>query len=368
MSDDTAAYLEELAATLASFGSNLAALRMAEFEKRVAPEPPAPSVPAQPQVTMGGDVTPAGTVGAVARQYTGGLVVVGCGDSTARIISATTMTPVAVITLGGAATMVAATPETGYGFFAYVGSAGDGSIISTASFVRAGVLTANAYGIAITPDGAYAWCTAPASNSVFYFDTASHSLVSSVALGAVPCGIAITPDGTCAYVVAGQSVKVILLSTLAVVATISLPSDGSYPYGIAITPDGTRAYVSDIAGGKNRVWCISTATNAITATISTAGFGTEPYGLRVSPDGAYVWAAFRGSDTIGAIRTSDNAPVFDVAVGDGPVDLAITADGAYIWVTNYIAGTVSVVRTSDRTVTRTITVGANPHGIAIAGA
>jgi hypothetical protein len=44
---DTPAYLEELAATLASHGSNLAALRMAELEKKVSPVPPgAPSASA----------------------------------------------------------------------------------------------------------------------------------------------------------------------------------------------------------------------------------------------------------------------------------------------------------------------------------
>jgi hypothetical protein len=45
---DTAAYLEELAAALASHGSNLAALRMAELEQKVSPYLAAPGVPSTP--------------------------------------------------------------------------------------------------------------------------------------------------------------------------------------------------------------------------------------------------------------------------------------------------------------------------------
>ena len=56
---DTAAYLEELAATLASHGSNLAALRMAELEQKVSPYLAAPGVPTR---QVGSDVV-ANTLG-----------------------------------------------------------------------------------------------------------------------------------------------------------------------------------------------------------------------------------------------------------------------------------------------------------------
>jgi hypothetical protein len=50
----TAAYLEELARTLASHGSNLAALRMAELEQRVSPSLPWPGVPSATAGSGGG--------------------------------------------------------------------------------------------------------------------------------------------------------------------------------------------------------------------------------------------------------------------------------------------------------------------------
>jgi len=62
MTDRTAEYLEELAQTLASHGSNLAALRMAELEQKVSPSPAWPGVPTR---QVGSDIV-ATTLGNVA--------------------------------------------------------------------------------------------------------------------------------------------------------------------------------------------------------------------------------------------------------------------------------------------------------------
>ena len=61
MTQDNAEYLEELAATLASHGSNLAALRMAELEQKVSPYLAAPGAPSR---QVGSDVV-ANTLGNV---------------------------------------------------------------------------------------------------------------------------------------------------------------------------------------------------------------------------------------------------------------------------------------------------------------
>jgi hypothetical protein len=69
---DTAEYLEELAATLASHGSNLAALRMAELEQRVSPSLPWPGVPSATAGSGGG-------LGGLATAYSPSVAVGGAG-------------------------------------------------------------------------------------------------------------------------------------------------------------------------------------------------------------------------------------------------------------------------------------------------
>lgn len=69
---DTSAYLDELAAALASHTSAFAAIQMTALEQKVAPS--MPPVPKPPVVTMGGDVSLAGAYGAAA-------AVLGAGDA-----------------------------------------------------------------------------------------------------------------------------------------------------------------------------------------------------------------------------------------------------------------------------------------------
>ncbi|WP_180235484.1 YncE family protein, partial [Bacillus cereus] len=73
-------------------------------------------------------------------------------------------------------------------------------------------------------------------------------VVATVPVGSNPFGVAITPDGSFAYVINGGSgnVSVIDISTNTVVATVPV---GSNPRLVAITPDGSFAYVTN--GGSD---------------------------------------------------------------------------------------------------------------------
>ena len=76
-------------------------------------------------------------------------------------------------------------------------------------------------------------------------------------------GVAVTPDGAFAYVTSsgGADTSVISTATNTVVATV--PVTG---YDVAVTPDGTSAYVVG-----SSVSVISTATNTVAATIPVDG-------------------------------------------------------------------------------------------------
>ena len=73
------------------------------------------------------------------------------------------------------------------------------------------------------------------SNSVSVIDTATNTVVATIAVGLNPVGVAITPDGARAYVpnAVDNTVSGIDTATNTVVATISV---GQLPLGVAITP------------------------------------------------------------------------------------------------------------------------------------
>src|SRR5262245_9876713 len=73
------------------------------------------------------------------------------------------------------------------------------------------------------------------SNSVSVINTATNTVVATIPVGTTPWGVAITPDGAFAYV-ANQSsgtASVINTATNTVVATVPV---GTGPRGVAITP------------------------------------------------------------------------------------------------------------------------------------
>src|SRR3990167_6724591 len=93
-------------------------------------------------------------------------------------------------------------------------------------------------------------------------------LIATIGVGDTPAGIAITPDGRFAYVannnndgiVGGDTVSVIDLATNTVIKTIS---DASFaePYTVTINAAGTKAYITNSNG--TTITIIDIATNTV---------------------------------------------------------------------------------------------------------
>jgi len=89
-------------------------------------------------------------------------------------------------------------------------------------------------GIAMSPDGRYAYVSNLGSNSVSVLDTATNTIVKTVSVGTSPGGVAVTPDGAYVYVSnqGSNSVSVIDTASGKVVATIPVAT----PSAISIIP------------------------------------------------------------------------------------------------------------------------------------
>jgi YVTN family beta-propeller protein len=205
------------------------------------------------------------------------------------------------------------------------------------------------FGVAVTPDGKYAFVTTQGPPTVTVVDTATNTVAATVALpaGSQPTGVAITPDGKHAYVAnLASNVSVVDTTTNppSVVATVALPA-GSQPGGVAITPDGKHAYVTNEA--SNTVWVIDTATNP-PSVVATVTVGVTPFTVAVTPDGKHAYVANHASDNVSVIDTTTNPPtaVATVAVQGEPYGVAITPDGKHAYVANLASNSVSVIDTT----------------------
>ena len=279
-----------------------------------------------------------------------------------------------VIGLDLGPTGIAITPD---GAFAYVtnnfgGNPGTVSVIAIAtnSVVATIAVGTGPTDLAITPDGAFAYVANDGSNSVSVIDILSNAVVATVVgMDDHPNGIAITPDGAFAYVTSfGLSpftvsdVSVIDLATNTVVDTIRVAGASD----VAITPDGAFAYVTNGVVPAT-VTVISTATNTVVDSVSFEGTGSG--GIAITPDGEFAYVATPPS-FVTVIATGTNTVVDTVGLADKPADVAITPDGAFAYVTingffGQRARIVTVIEIATNSVVTTVEVGVGPVGIAI---
>ena len=106
-------------------------------------------------------------------------------------------------------------------------------------------------------------------------------LVATVPVGIWPVGVAITPDGAFAYVTnfSSGTVSVIETASNTVIATATATVGvDTLPFGVAITPDGAFAYVTH--EGSGTVSVIATASNTVVATVPV---GLNPSGVAITP-------------------------------------------------------------------------------------
>ena len=292
------------------------------------------------------------------------------------VINTMTDKPVAVIPVQFSPLGVAITPD---GKFAYVTNTGvictlcsfsqppSVSVIDTATYNVVATIAVGQYpaAVAITPNGAFAYVANFNSNNVSVIDTATRTVTSTVAVGTNPLDVAITPNGASAYVTnyTSRNVSVINTATNTVAASIVVgdPLNGTPASGVAITPNGAFAYVT--TPGSNSVSVIDTATNTVVARVTV---GCGPTAVAITPDGGSAYVTNACDSTVSVINTATNTVVSSVSVGGQPQYVAITPDGAFAYTSNFLTNNLSVIATSANRVVDTVQgAGTEPAGIAI---
>ncbi len=202
-----------------------------------------------------------------------------------------------------------------------------------------------------------AYVTNANSGTVSIIDTITETVV-NVTVGSSPYGIAVTPDGAYAYVALLGANAVARINSVMQVTTLTGIPD---PYGVAITPNGEFVYVT--SQSSNQVYVINTNTFEITTSINV-GTGTDLAGIAITPDGKFAYVANNLGSTVYVIDTQSLMVTDVITVGAAPSAVAVTPNGQYVFVTNQTGDSVSAINTSTKQVT-TIGVGVSPLGVAV---
>ncbi len=208
----------------------------------------------------------------------------------------------------------------------------------------------------------------------------ANSIVATINTGVTPGGIAITPDGRYAYVannnnytlqntntsgstVSSDSVTVIDLSNNKVIKTIY---DASFmqPYTVTINPAGTRAYITNST--TTTITIIDIATNTVIGTITGLN---GPSGMVITPDGNTGYVSNYGVNsgtgtTVNVVNNLNSTPTVgtSINVGLAPAALAMSSDAKYVYVVDYHTGTpndgtLTVIDTATNTAVQNVVTG-----------
>ncbi|RYY86660.1 MAG: hypothetical protein EOO15_13905, partial [Chitinophagaceae bacterium] len=209
--------------------------------------------------------------------------------------------------------------------------------------------------------GEMAYITNAADDNVSVINTATNTVVATIAVGNSPRGATLSLDGSRLYVsnFSDGTVSMINTATNLVLSTITV---GSGPRSLAVTPNGSTLYVGN--ENSNNVSVVNTATHAVTATITV---GSTPRGLAALPDGSAIYVSNSGSNTVSVISTASNTVVSTITVGTGPSGIASNSSGTRVYVANNGSDDIAVINTSNNTATGAVTVGDQPFGIAVGG-
>ena len=218
------------------------------------------------------------------------------GSHNVSVISTSTNTVTATVTIGGATGKPIALAVTQSSAHVYVADQENAKIddITTSSHTVSSTITvpsmtdANVAGggdpniLAITPNGSKLYVASFTGHKVTDIaipgDTVTGEIALFEAATAAPNALALTPNGCQLYVHehAHNVVDVITVSSDALATHVAVAATGD-PTGMSVTPNSASVYVANTGGPSVSV--IATATNTVSSTLKEATVGKKPYAV-----------------------------------------------------------------------------------------
>lgn len=264
------------------------------------------------------------------------------------------------------------------GPFAYVPNYGSGdvSVIDTATntVVQTIAVGAGPNTVAIDPDATRVYVVNAEDHTVSVIDTATQMVATTVPvctgqfIGAA--GVALTGDGSTAYVGCGFPVEIYRMDTTTFAKIpASIGNSFDFVQGLAVDVAAGRLYAQlrDDFGGGARLIGIDAATLAVVASTSMqSDFFTSitlPLGPAVSTSGARVYAPHPNGDVVRVYEAAaDTVRTIALPSRSYAVSLNQSATIAYVSLGN---SSVAVIDAVDESLITTIPVGSTPRGLSL---
>ncbi len=215
--------------------------------------------------------------------------------------------------------------------------------------------------VALTPDGALLVAVNSGSNSASLVETASGTVVATVATGDEPSALLLDRGGRRAYVLNRRSRSISVLDLASFAAVQTVPTDPE-PLRAALSRDGTRLYL--VARGSAHLTVFSIPEMAVVRSVFV-GLGASAVTVDPRSDLVYVGRADEGR-----IQVFDPISALPVGAIDvpGPVSyLAMDHVENALLAVLPASGQIAFVDLARKRVVGTVDVGAGAHQVAVLG-
>ena len=209
---------------------------------------------------------------------------------------------------------------------------------------------------ALTADDQYAYVPGGGINgdTVGVFDginTSHPKLVDSLLLNtpgindSEPCGIAISPNGKYAYATDYAFGTLTVITGLESGAPEMAPAVKIGQYPCRVWPSANGKYLYKINSTGTKVTVLGDANSTSPRVLDSVKAGTEPDWIGVTPDGRYLYAPSGASDKVALLSNAESAHpkvIRTLTAGPGPLAVVVSPNGQYAYVSDLIDGRVTV--------------------------
>lgn len=215
----------------------------------------------------------------------------------------------------------------------------------------------------VSQDGKYIYVSNEDTSAVSIIDIQAGAVTKSFPVGAQPEGVKISPDGKLVYITSEDAGKLFVLDPAKgkIVGSFTV---GHRPRSIAIMPDGKKAYVN--AENDGDVVIVDMAKLKQTGKIQLGKPGeVKPMAVLLSQDSKTLYTSTGRGQTVFAIDTATDKPLYSVVVGKRPWGIALSSDGRTLYSANGPSNDISAVDLATHTVVHKAPAGGGPWGIVV---